>query len=264
MVGEDVKRIRLAVIPAEKDADGKRPLRRLTSGDPSVGNVEGPGHFDWSPDGKWIAFDHQPTAHVDDWPKGDISLVEVESGAVRPLAATAGAESNPSFSPDGRWVAYEAGGRARAVGGRVAHPRRARWRGERRARWPPTFDERPDLLGWTADGTRVLVSGDARHRRAGSTALPVDGGAGADITPADSTVDDGGAQRVAHARSGSRRRLPTARRRRSSPTCPSAGGRPPPRAQEADARRGAARPGHPCRSATRRTCRRSRSGGRRS
>ncbi|HEU0093635.1 MAG TPA: hypothetical protein VFS78_16105, partial [Vicinamibacteria bacterium] len=88
VVGEDVKRVRLAIVAVEKDGDGKRPVRRLTTGDPSVGNVEGPGRFDWSPDGKWIAFDHQPTALIDDWTKGDISLVEVESGAVTPLATT--------------------------------------------------------------------------------------------------------------------------------------------------------------------------------
>jgi dipeptidyl aminopeptidase/acylaminoacyl peptidase len=187
VVGEDVKRIRLAVIPAEKDADGKRPLRRLTSGDLSVGNVEGPGHFDWSPDGKWIAFDHQPTAHVDDWPKGDISLVEVESGTVRSLVATAAAEADPFFSFDGRSIAYEASDVP------------VRWGGASRIQVVPvaggtpralaaTFDERPDLLGWTQDGTRVIVS-ETRGTIGRLTALPADGGAGADITPADMTVD---------------------------------------------------------------------------
>jgi dipeptidyl aminopeptidase/acylaminoacyl peptidase len=187
VVGEDVKRIRLAVIPAEKDADGKRPLRRLTSGDTSVGHVEGPGHFDWSPDGKWIAFDHQPSALVDDWPKGDISLVEVETGAVRALVATAAAEANPSFSPDGRSIAYEASDVP------------VRWGGASRIDVVPvaggapralaaTFDERPDLLGWTQDGTRVIVS-ETRGTIGRLTALAVDGGAGADITPADMTVD---------------------------------------------------------------------------
>jgi dipeptidyl aminopeptidase/acylaminoacyl peptidase len=190
VVGEDAKRIRLAVIPAEKDADGKRPLRRLTSGDTSVGNIEGAGHFDWSPDGKWIAFDHQPTPHIDDWPKGDISLVEVESGTVKTLATTPAAEAGPSFSPDGRWVAYEAS----------AVP--VRWGFASRIHVAPvaggapralaaTFDERPDLLGWTADGTRVLVS-ETRGTVGRLTALPVDGGAAADITPADATVDGAG------------------------------------------------------------------------
>ena len=187
VVGEDVKRIRLAVVAVEKDGDGKRPVRRLTTGEPSVGNVEGPGHFDWSPDGKWIAFDHQPTALIDDWTKGDISLVEVESGAVTPLATTPAAESNPSFSPDGRWVAYEAsdvpvrwGGASRIqvvpVGGGAPRALAA------------TFDERPDLLGWTADGTRVIVS-ETRGTVGRLAALPRDGGAATDITPVDTTVD---------------------------------------------------------------------------
>jgi dipeptidyl aminopeptidase/acylaminoacyl peptidase len=187
VVGEDVKRIRLAVIPAEKDADGKRPLRRLTSGDTSVGNVEGPGHFDWSPDSKWIAFDHQPTALVDDWPKGDISLVEVESGNVRSLVATAAAEADPFFSFDGGSIAYEASDVP------------VRWGGASRIHVVPvaggapralaaTFDERPDLLGWTQDGTRVIVS-ETRGTIGRLTALPTDGGAAADITPADTTVD---------------------------------------------------------------------------
>ncbi|HEU0107411.1 MAG TPA: prolyl oligopeptidase family serine peptidase, partial [Vicinamibacteria bacterium] len=187
VVGEDVKRIRLAIVAVEKDGDGKRPVRRLTTGDPSVGNLEGPGHFDWSPDGKWIAFDHQPTALIDDWTKGDISLVEVESGAVTPLATTPAAESNPCFSPDGRWVAYEAsdvpvrwGGASRIqvvpVGGGTPRALAA------------TFDERPDLLGWTADGTRVIV-GETRGTVSRLAALPRDGGAATEITPADTTVD---------------------------------------------------------------------------
>jgi dipeptidyl aminopeptidase/acylaminoacyl peptidase len=187
VVGEEAKRTRLAVVPAEKDAEGNRHLRRLTSGDLSVGHVEGPGRFDWSPDGKWIAFDHQPTPFVDDWPKGDVSMVEVETGTVRPLAATTAAESNPAFSPDGRSIAYEgsdvpptwasatrihvvpaAGGAARALAA--------------------TFDEQPDLLGWTAEGTRVVVH-ETRGTVGRLAILPIDGKAGMDITPAEATVD---------------------------------------------------------------------------
>jgi len=198
VVGEDVKRIRLAVVPVEKDAGGKRALRRLTSGDASVGNVEGPGHFDWSPDGKSIAFDHQPTALVDDWTKSDVSLVDVESGTVRPLAATAAAESSPYFSPDGRWIAFEAtdtpptwAGASRvfvvAAGGGTPRPLAL------------TFDEQPDLIGWTADGGRVVV-GETRGTVARLATLPVDGGPATDVTPADATVDgpslDAGRARV--------------------------------------------------------------------
>jgi dipeptidyl aminopeptidase/acylaminoacyl peptidase len=187
VVGEDVKRIRLAVIPAETDGDGKRPLRRLTTGDTSVGNVEGPGHFDWSPDGKSIAFDHQPTALVDDWTKGDISVVEVESGTVRSLVATAAAEANPSFSPDGRSIAYEASDVPVRWGG-ASHIQVVPVAGGASRALAATFDERPDLLGWTPDGTRVIVS-ETRGTIGRLTALPADGGASADITPAETTVD---------------------------------------------------------------------------
>ena len=187
VVGSDDKRIRLAVIPSEKDAAGKRPLRRLTSGEASVGNVEGPGHFDWSPDGKWIAFDHQPTPLADDWTRGDVSLVEVETGTVKPLAATTAAESNPFFSPDGRSIAFE-------VSDAPVH-----WAGASRIHVAAlsggaprplalTFDERPDLLGWNASGSAVLVA-EARGTVSRVTLLPADGGPGSDITPEDVTVD---------------------------------------------------------------------------
>ena len=36
-------------------------------------------------DGRAIVFEHQPTPHIDDWPRGDLSVVEVASAAVRPL-----------------------------------------------------------------------------------------------------------------------------------------------------------------------------------
>src|SRR6185503_16676031 len=170
-----------------KDGDGKRPLRRLTSGDTSVGNVEGPGHFDWSPDGKWIAFDHQPTALVDDWPKGDISLVEVATGNVKPLVATPAAEADPSFSPDGGSVAYEASDVPVRWGGASRIQVVAAAGGAPRA-LAATFDERPDLLGWTQDGSRVIVS-ETQRTVARLAALPADGTAGVDITPADATVD---------------------------------------------------------------------------
>jgi dipeptidyl aminopeptidase/acylaminoacyl peptidase len=187
VIGGDFKRIRLAVIPAEKDAAGRRPVRRLTSGEASVGNVEGPGHFDWSPDGKWIAFDHQPTPLVDDWTRGDVSLVEVETGTVKPLAATSAAESKPFFSPDGRSIAFE-------VSDAPAH-----WAGASRVHVAAlsggalrplalTFDESPDLLGWNASGSGVLVA-EARGTISRVTLLPADGAPGSDIGPEDVTVD---------------------------------------------------------------------------
>ena len=167
VVGEDVKRIRLAVIPAEKDADGKRPLRRLTSGDPSVGNVEGPGDFDWSP-GRQV--DRvRPSA---DRARGRLDARATcrwsrsSRATVRPLATTTAAESDPSFSPDGR------SGRIRGGGGSGARGRARRAStscplagGAPRA-LARTFDERPDLIGWTRGRDPRRRGGDARDGRA--------------------------------------------------------------------------------------------------
>src|SRR5687767_1420170 len=105
VVDEALKRTRLYVVPVQKNADGKRPVRRLTEGSLSLGNLAGPADFHWSPDGRSIVFSHQPTPHIDDWPRADVSIVDVESGRVRALAATTAAESDPVFSPDGKSVA---------------------------------------------------------------------------------------------------------------------------------------------------------------
>ena len=101
------KLTRLYVVPVEKDADGKRPVRKLTEGAMSLGNLAGPSEFAWSPDGRRIVFSHQPTPNIDDWPLADLSIVEVETARVRALAASGAAESDPIFSPDGRQVAFD-------------------------------------------------------------------------------------------------------------------------------------------------------------
>jgi dipeptidyl aminopeptidase/acylaminoacyl peptidase len=124
---------------------------------------------------------------VDDWTKGDVSVVEVASGAIRPVAATAAAESNPAFSPDGGTIAYE-GSDTPATWATTARIHVVPAKGGAARALAPTFDEQPDLLGWTADGTRVMVS-EPRGTIRRLTALPVDGGAGTDITPADTTVE---------------------------------------------------------------------------
>src|SRR5215216_5578785 len=51
-IDENVKLARLYVLPIQKDANGKREPRKLTTGNYHV------GQFDWSSDGSRIAFDH--------------------------------------------------------------------------------------------------------------------------------------------------------------------------------------------------------------
>ncbi|HET7747568.1 MAG TPA: S9 family peptidase [Vicinamibacteria bacterium] len=187
VVDEDWKMYRLRVIPVDAGPDGKRAARTLTTGALSVGDLGGPGDFDWSPDGKAIVFAHQPSPLIDDWPKGDISIVDVASGTVRPLAATSAAEDGPAFSPDGRWVAFTVSNapatwyqqkRVHVVAASGGTPRPL----------AATFDEQPRVLGFTADGRRVLVT-EVHRTVSRLVALPVDGGAAQDLSPADLHLD---------------------------------------------------------------------------
>jgi len=88
VIDENPKNHTLWIVAAEPDSQGKRTPRHLAT----------PGHaqeFDWSPDGRAIAFSHAPTPGADDWTKSDISEVTVATGEVRPIAATGAAEHSP-------------------------------------------------------------------------------------------------------------------------------------------------------------------------
>lgn len=59
----------------------------------------------WSPDGKQLAFSHQPTPSVDHMYSGGLSLVAAMGGRPRPLPGGRRAVSSLGWSPDGRWIA---------------------------------------------------------------------------------------------------------------------------------------------------------------
>ena len=116
-----------------------------------------PDSIAFSPDGRTIAFSHTPRPVINDWPSSDISLVDVATGAVRPFAATGAAETSPLFSPDGRLLAY------------VVTDEPPRWAHRENIRLapldggpgrtlPPSFDESPELAGFSADGTTLYFT----------------------------------------------------------------------------------------------------------
>ena len=129
-----------------------KAIRQLTKGSFVVGS------FDWSPDGRQIAFDHRITSDPGDGGSADISVVTVESGAVAIAVAQEGPDSNPRWSPDGREIAFTtAMGKpfyfyqntviASVVNG-VANPRVL----------TDAFDENPSLIAWSPKGIHFSAS----------------------------------------------------------------------------------------------------------
>ncbi|HSJ07022.1 MAG TPA: S9 family peptidase [Longimicrobiales bacterium] len=170
VVDGDHRMTHLWVVAAEKDADGKRQPRRLTEGDYTVA-----GGFDWSPDGRRIAFSHQPTPVADDWPRADLSVVDVATATVRPLAKSAAAESQPLFSPDGRWIAFTVSDDP-PTWAFTRHAYVMPAEGGEARRLADTHDEQPSLVGWSAD-SRVIYFTETHGTTTRLSALPVAGGA---------------------------------------------------------------------------------------
>jgi dipeptidyl aminopeptidase/acylaminoacyl peptidase len=168
----------ICVVAAAKDADGKQSVRRLTGADYHAIS------FDWSPDGKDIAFtgfhwkDYPPDKSPD--PAGsrnsmsaDLWLANVATGNVRTLLANGAAIRDPLFSPDGQWIAC------------TVSDVPPTWTGSERVQLiprnggapkllAPTLDEYPTLVGWSADSSRIYYV--EYHRTALRLfALPLDG-----------------------------------------------------------------------------------------
>lgn len=160
VVGSDEGPGRLWLITVPAEADGPREGKQLMSFPGSIGGVAEAAAGDalsWSPDGKTVAFAHTARPVADSWPSSDISLVDVASGQVRPFARTGASETEPLFSPDGRSIAY------------VVTDDPPRWAHRRWIRIAPadggpardlphTFDEDPQLAGWSADGATLYFS----------------------------------------------------------------------------------------------------------
>ncbi|HEV2862358.1 MAG TPA: S9 family peptidase [Pyrinomonadaceae bacterium] len=154
-VDENAKLSRLYLLPVEKEPGAtKREPRKLTDGAFSVD-----ADFDWSPDGRSIVFAHTRTGKVNDWPTSDVSVVEVSSGRVTPLAATPSAELSPRFSPDGKQVALVVSDNPPrwaqsgvinviGVGGGAAAPRA----------FAASHDAQPNIAGWSPDGRRIYFT----------------------------------------------------------------------------------------------------------
>ncbi|HYN82926.1 MAG TPA: S9 family peptidase [Gemmatimonadaceae bacterium] len=150
-VDENIKFARLYVIPAAKDANGKREARKLTNENQHISG------FNWSPDGRKIVFSRVKSPVANDWPSADVAVVEVATARVTPFAATQAAESSPSYSPDGKWIAM------------VVSDLPVRWAGTGHItvfpsaggapkNMPIGHDGQPNIIGWAADSRKIYFS----------------------------------------------------------------------------------------------------------
>ena len=150
-VDENIKMSRLYVIGVQKDSNGKREPKKLTTANYHVGD------FDWSSDSSRIAFSHAKTPIANDWTTADVSIVELANGKVTVLANTPAAESSPVYSHDGKSIAI------------LVSDNPPRWAqsgfvqifsttGGQPKTLTASFDGGPGIAGWSADSKRIYFT----------------------------------------------------------------------------------------------------------
>ncbi|MEM6629036.1 MAG: S9 family peptidase [Bacteroidota bacterium] len=152
LVDQQYKYTHLYTIPFAEPDTGKRVVQRLTEGEFHI------NAFDWSPDGKEIAFSHAPTPTINDnFIELDISKVASDSGAVKPLVERPGVDTNPTFSPDGTYIAFESsGGEPQPIG--LSDLYVISNEGGKPTPLPQTPDRYASIIDWTPNGENLIVA----------------------------------------------------------------------------------------------------------
>ena len=150
-IDENIKMARLYLLSIQKDANGKRESKKLTTANYHVTD------FDWSSDGSRIAYSHVKSPVANDWPSSDVSIIEIASGKISVLANSNAAESSPLYSPDGNSIAV------------IASDVPPRWAqsaviqifpasGGQPKSLVGSFDAQPGVAGWSSDSKRIYFS----------------------------------------------------------------------------------------------------------
>jgi dipeptidyl aminopeptidase/acylaminoacyl peptidase len=147
--------------------------RRLTSGTFHVGNSLLGDAFDWSPDGRSIAFTRTRSADINAWVTADVAMVDVVSGTTRTFQQSNAAEYAPHYAPDGRHIAFNI---SMFPPSWIRHSRvgLARADGSGLKLLAPTADAQPRIVGWIND--RLLLVQEPHRTVTGLWTLPIDGG----------------------------------------------------------------------------------------
>jgi len=173
VVDEEHRYTHLYTTEAAAHDDTTRQVQRLTGGTFDVRS------FDWTPDGRTLVFAHRPTPTINTgFLEADLSTVPADSGAVTPLVDRPGVDSDPHVSPDGTTVAFAGdGGEPRPVG--LSDVYTVPLSGGTPQKRAETPNREMDVLGWTPDGTSVLVM--EPHRTSSHVfRVPADG---SDVAP---------------------------------------------------------------------------------
>jgi dipeptidyl aminopeptidase/acylaminoacyl peptidase len=178
-VGNGDYLVRVAPTPTHVwivDASGSG-ARRLTSGTWSLPTVRPPGSppspIAWSPDGRTIAFSKVPTPNSGDFSQSALQLLDVATGAMRPLTTATRTEGYAVFSPDGARIAYWYARNGDGAFGRDAFVVPAGGGAPRNL--TAALDRNVARTIWMPDGRSLLV-GANDERRVSLWQQPVDGG----------------------------------------------------------------------------------------
>jgi len=153
---EEFKQNRLYVLWLnQKDSADKRKWKQITKGNRNVIS------FNWSPDGKWIAYAHGRSSMVNDAVYSDIAMINIENGETKNIANTNAGEADPLFSPDGKWIAYLVSEDPVIWGGK-------NWinivpaQGGAPQKLASTPNDLTNLIAWSHDGMHVYVGENNR------------------------------------------------------------------------------------------------------